>query len=253
MSVHLFFVLNVYLYNVITIYSIICERTVCVTSKPAVYYDKHNCCSLLSGQEQNVNQSVIKLAHLGSSQTAHYSGQLANSESAWCHSLSYVHDLWKVPPQWLDQLIIICSLLSRTELKRLSMGGLDTLPNMSMDCVVVGKYNEHVSQCPVHLLTGAMSHQMIGMGILVLDVWFWRFAHNRQPAVPHTLCHIFAQPEPIKPLLYKIQCLLLLHRICLDCNDTVNKLFHKCFINSVSIVHRSHHSHLRTRTNHCTP
>ena len=25
-------------------------------------------------------------------------------------------------------------------------------------------------------------------------------------------------------------------RICLDYNDTVNKLFHKCFMNSVSIV-----------------
>ena len=39
--------------------------------------------------------------------------------------------------------------------------------------------------------------------------------------------------------------------ICLDCNDTVNKLFHKCFTNSASIVHRSHHSHVRTRANHC--
>ena len=40
-------------------------------------------------------------------------------------------------------------------------------------------------------------------------------------------------------------------RICLDCNDTVNKLFHKCFTNSASIAHRSHHSHVRTRVNHC--
>ena len=41
------------------------------------------------------------------------------------------------------------------------------------------------------------------------------------------------------------------HRICLDCNDTVNNLFHKCFTNSASIANHSHHSHLRTRTNHC--
>ena len=40
-------------------------------------------------------------------------------------------------------------------------------------------------------------------------------------------------------------------QICLDCNDTVNKLFHKCFTNSTSIVHRSHHSHMYTRANHC--
>ena len=40
-------------------------------------------------------------------------------------------------------------------------------------------------------------------------------------------------------------------RICLDYNDTINKLFHKCFTNSASFVHRSHHSHVRTRANHC--
>ena len=33
-------------------------------------------------------------------------------------------------------------------------------------------------------------------------------------------------------------------RICLDYNDTDNKLFHKCFTNSASIVHRSHLSHV---------
>ena len=31
----------------------------------------------------------------------------------------------------------------------------------------------------------------------------------------------------------------------------LNKLFQKCFTNSTSIVHRSHHSHVRTRANHC--
>ena len=41
-------------------------------------------------------------------------------------------------------------------------------------------------------------------------------------------------------------------RISLDCNDTVKKLFHKCFTNSTSIVHRSHHSHVCTRANHCS-
>ena len=35
--------------------------------------------------------------------------------------------------------------------------------------------------------------------------------------------------------------------ICLDCSDTIIKLFHKCFTSSASIVHRSHHSHMRTR------
>ena len=39
--------------------------------------------------------------------------------------------------------------------------------------------------------------------------------------------------------------------ICLDYNDTVNKLFHKCFTNSASIVHRGHRSHVHTRVNHC--
>ena len=56
------------------------------------------------------------------------------------------------------------------------------------------------------------------------------------------------------------------HRICLDYTDTsmINKLFHKCFSNSASIAKCSivmcapepitaHHSHVRTRTNHCTP
>ena len=38
---------------------------------------------------------------------------------------------------------------------------------------------------------------------------------------------------------------------CLDYNDTFNKLFHKCFTNSASIVDHSHHSHVRTRANHC--
>ena len=42
-------------------------------------------------------------------------------------------------------------------------------------------------------------------------------------------------------------------QICLDCNDTVNKLFHKCFTHSTSIVHQSHHSQVRTRANHYTP
>ena len=37
------------------------------------------------------------------------------------------------------------------------------------------------------------------------------------------------------------------HRICLDCNDTVNNLFHKCFTNSASIANCSHHSHVCTR------
>ena len=40
-------------------------------------------------------------------------------------------------------------------------------------------------------------------------------------------------------------------RICLDYNDTFNKLFQKCFTNSASIVHRGHHSHVPTRANHC--
>ena len=37
-------------------------------------------------------------------------------------------------------------------------------------------------------------------------------------------------------------------RNCLDYNDTVNKLFNKCFTNSTSIVN---HSHVHTRANHC--
>ena len=40
-------------------------------------------------------------------------------------------------------------------------------------------------------------------------------------------------------------------RICLDYNDTVNNLFQKCFTNAASIANRSHHSHVRTRANHC--
>ena len=36
--------------------------------------------------------------------------------------------------------------------------------------------------------------------------------------------------------------------ICLDYNDTINKLFHKCFTNSASIVN---HSQVHTRANHC--
>ena len=40
-------------------------------------------------------------------------------------------------------------------------------------------------------------------------------------------------------------------QICLDYNDIVNKLFHKCFTNSASTVHQSHHSHVCTRANHC--
>ena len=40
-------------------------------------------------------------------------------------------------------------------------------------------------------------------------------------------------------------------RICSDYNDTVNDLFHKCFTKSASIANRSHHSHVRTRANHC--
>ena len=40
-------------------------------------------------------------------------------------------------------------------------------------------------------------------------------------------------------------------RICLDYNDTVNKLFHKWFTSSTSIAKHSHHSHMRTRDNHC--
>ena len=40
-------------------------------------------------------------------------------------------------------------------------------------------------------------------------------------------------------------------QICLDYKDTVNKLFHKFFTNSTSIVNRSHYSHVRTRANHC--
>ena len=39
-------------------------------------------------------------------------------------------------------------------------------------------------------------------------------------------------------------------QICLDYNDIV-KLVQKCFMNSASIVNRSHHSHVRTRANHC--
>ena len=42
-------------------------------------------------------------------------------------------------------------------------------------------------------------------------------------------------------------------RICLDYNDTVNKLFRKCFTDSASIANHSHHSHVHTRANHCTP
>ena len=41
--------------------------------------------------------------------------------------------------------------------------------------------------------------------------------------------------------------------IYLDYKGTVNKLFHKCFTNSASTVHRSHHSHVCTRANHCAP
>ena len=41
--------------------------------------------------------------------------------------------------------------------------------------------------------------------------------------------------------------------ICLDYNDTVNKLFQKCFTNSGSIVDSNHHRHMCTRANHCTP
>ena len=33
----------------------------------------------------------------------------------------------------------------------------------------------------------------------------------------------------------------------------LNKLFHKYFTNSTSIVNRSHHGHVRTRANHFTP
>ena len=32
---------------------------------------------------------------------------------------------------------------------------------------------------------------------------------------------------------------------------TVNNLFQKCFTNSTSIANHSHHSHMRTRANHC--
>ena len=39
--------------------------------------------------------------------------------------------------------------------------------------------------------------------------------------------------------------------ICLDYNDTVNKWFQKWFTNFASIVNHSHHSHVRTRANHC--
>ena len=39
--------------------------------------------------------------------------------------------------------------------------------------------------------------------------------------------------------------------ICLDYNDTVNKLFHKVFTDSASIVNHSHHSRLHSRANHC--
>ena len=51
--------------------------------------------------------------------------------------------------------------------------------------------------------------------------------------------------------------------ICLDYNDTINKLFQRCFTNSASIVNHSHHchyvpepitahrSHVFTRANHC--
>ena len=42
-------------------------------------------------------------------------------------------------------------------------------------------------------------------------------------------------------------------RIYLDYDDTVNKWFQKCFTNSASIANHSHHSHVRTRANHCTP
>ena len=39
--------------------------------------------------------------------------------------------------------------------------------------------------------------------------------------------------------------------ICLDYNDTVIKWFHIWFPNFASIVNHSHHSHVRTRANHC--
>ena len=39
----------------------------------------------------------------------------------------------------------------------------------------------------------------------------------------------------------------LQRRICLDYNDTINKLFQKCFTNSASIANKSHHSHVPTR------
>ena len=41
------------------------------------------------------------------------------------------------------------------------------------------------------------------------------------------------------------------HCIFLDYNDTINKLFKKRFMNSASIANHSHHSHMRTRANHC--
>ena len=41
-------------------------------------------------------------------------------------------------------------------------------------------------------------------------------------------------------------------RICLDYNNTVNKLFHKCFTNSTSIANHSHHGHVRTRASDWT-
>ena len=39
--------------------------------------------------------------------------------------------------------------------------------------------------------------------------------------------------------------------ICLDYNVAINNLFHKWFMNSASIVNHSHHSHMRTKANHC--
>lgn len=205
MSVHLFFVLNMYLYNVITIYNIICKSTVCVTSKPAVYYDKHNCCSLLSGQEQNVYQSVIKLAHLGSSQTAHYSGKLANSESAWCHSLSYVHGLWKVPPQWLDQLIIVCSLFVVKDRAEYDINGrpwhssehehgLCSRRQISWTCFPVSCSSSHRSHVPSddRALYGTS-----GSGLLVLAICSKHTACSSSRTLPY---HCSAQANKTSAL-----------------------------------------------------
>ena len=76
----------------------------------------------------------------------------------------------------------------------------------------------------------------------------------KSDSVGNTTLHLKSSCDPHPHLSIKARnlCLSVCQRhICLDYNDTVNKLFHKCFMNSASIVKHSHHNHVRTRANHC--